>query len=128
VKHVPNILKVPAAISKVTTMGDGGLRLQVDTQELADPFQKAAVMEFHNQVGWFVFAAQNHEIKPEDIPDEQIEFPGQKSLSQRLYNVMFACHAKMTEMKMPIGQFEDFRKREMEKLLSRYKMKLEELT
>lgn len=127
-KYVSNILKVPAAITKVMTMADGGLRLVVDTQELADPFQKATVMEMHNQVGHFVFAPQATEIKPEDIPDEPIEFPGQKSLSQRLYNVMFACHAKMTEMKMPVGQFEDFRKREMEKLINRYKMKLEELT
>ncbi len=72
------ILKVPAIISKVMTMADKGLRLQVDTQEL-DHSDEARVMSLRGKIGMFVFAEQ--EVLAEDIknlPKIELE-EGEKS-------------------------------------------------
>ena len=81
------------------TTSDGGLKLTIHTQEL-DPTDKAEVMQLHNKVGWFVFSISD--IEQSDIPDEPIEFDGQKTLSQQLRNVLFRLHESQG------GQPEDF--------------------
>ena len=116
-----NMLRVPSTIAKVETTSDGGLKLIVHTQELV-PSDKAEVMNLHEKFGWFVFSESL--IKEEDIPDEAIEFDGQKTLSERLRNVLFRLHEKQGGKP---EDFESYRHKIMEKLINNYKSKLDEL-
>src|SRR5256885_1798359 len=93
------MLKTPSQIVKVETMSDGGMKVVINTQELPSQ-DKAELMELHNKLGWFVFSTTG--IKEEDIPDEPIEFDGQKTYSERLRNVLFRLHEKQG------GKPEDF--------------------
>jgi hypothetical protein len=62
------VLQVPAEISRVQTMNDGGLRLSVDTQEL-NSADKGTVMEMHKKIGWFLFAEQPIDVlEATDLP------------------------------------------------------------
>lgn len=115
------MLRVPSTIAKVETMSDGGLKLVVHTQELV-PSDKAEVMSLHDKFGWFVFSET--QIKEEDVPDEPIEFEGQKTLSERLRNVLFRLHEKQGGKP---EDFEAYRHKIMEKLVNHYKSKMDEL-
>lgn len=114
------MLRVPSLIAKVETMSDGGLKLIVHTQELA-PDDEAEIMKLRNKLGWFVFSET--QIQEEDIPDEPIEFEGQKTYSERLRNVLFRLHEKQGGKP---EEFESYRARVMEKLINRYKAKLDD--
>jgi hypothetical protein len=114
------MLKVPSLIAKVETMQDGGLKLIVHTQELESP-DEAEVMKLRNKIGWFVYSVT--EITESDIPDEPIEFEGQKTLSERLRNVLFRLHEKQGGKP---EDFESYRQKVMEKLINHYKQKLDE--
>lgn len=94
-----NMLRVPSTIAKVETMSDGGLKLIVHTQELVAS-DKAEVMNLHEKFGWMVFSESL--IKEEDIPDEPIEFDGQKSPSQSLRNTLYVYFERQG------GKSEDF--------------------
>lgn len=114
------MLKVPSQISKVETTQDGGLKLTVHTQEL-NPSTKADVMQLHAKFGWFVFSETD--IEESDIPDEPIEFEGQKTYSERLRNVLWILH----EAKGGSPEdFEPFRTKYMERLISKLKAKIDE--
>jgi hypothetical protein len=113
------ILKVPAMISRVQTMADGGLRLFVDTQEIG-PGDKGLVMELHKKIGWFLFAEQ--ELKQEDIldlPEIQLE-AGEKPLSQTMRGVLFRlwekAKAEDKTQKTSEGFYRDWMSRAIEKL------------
>lgn len=114
------MFKVPSQVSKVETTTDGGLKLTIHTQELT-PSDKSDVMQLHNQIGWFVFSATD--IEQTDIPDEPIEFEGQKTLSERLRNVLFRLHEKQGGKP---EDFESYRSKIMESLINRYKAKLDD--
>lgn len=115
------MLKIPSQIVKIETMTDGGMKLVVNTQELV-PQDKAELMGLHQQFGWMVFSVTH--IKEEDIPDEPIEFDGQRTLSERLRNVLFRLHEKQGGKP---EDFESYRHKIMEKLINTYKNKLDEL-
>ncbi len=114
------MLKVPSQISKVETTSDRGLKLTVHTQELNSE-NKSEVMQLHNKIGWFLFSETD--IEETDIPDEPIEFEGQKTLSERLRNVLFRLHEKQGGKP---EDFESYRVRIMEKLISNYKAKIDD--
>jgi len=114
------MLKTLSQIVKVETMSDGGMKVVINTQELT-PQDKAELMELHNKLGWLVFSVTG--IKEEDIPDEPIEFEGQKTLSERLRNVLFRLHEKQGGKP---EDFESYRARIMERLINQYKAKLDD--
>lgn len=95
------MLKIPAIITKVTTMSDGGLRLQVDTQEM-NGNTKGQVMDYHQKFGYFIFADEGEQVIESDIPTEKLEFPNQKSQSLRLRNVIYRL------WEQDHGGYEDF--------------------
>ncbi len=78
-------------------------------------------MQLHNKIGWFLFSETD--IEETDIPDEPIEFEGQKTLSERLRNVLFRLHEKQGGKP---EDFESYRVRIMEKLISNYKAKIDD--
>ena len=98
-------------------MSDNGMKVVVNTQELA-PADKAELMSLHNKMGWFVFS--DVDVEQSDIPDEPIEFEGQKTLSQQLRNVLFRLHEKQNGKP---EDFEAYRQKIMTKLVNQYKAK-----
>jgi len=112
------MLKVPSQISKITTLSDGGLRLQVDTAEL-DFVDKSELMGLHNKAGWFVFSDIG--IKETDIPTEKIEFKGDKTQGQRLRGVIYRLWEKDSA---GYSEFELFYKAKTEKIIDWLKEKL----
>ena len=118
-KEIKEILKVPGTISKVTTMADKGLRLQVDTQELG-PEDAGKVMLLRDRLGTFVFCEQG--ISEEDIknlPKVELE-EGEKAPSARLRASLYVFwdQRKIQE------PFDIFYRRQMEKFIGTIKEKL----
>lgn len=105
-------------------MSDGGVRVQVDTQELT-PGPAAELMSLNRQYGSFAFAPEGVKIEEQDLdlPREQKEFPNQKSLSERLRNALWVLHEKRGGKK---EDFEAFRAKYMEQVISMVKGKIEE--
>jgi len=114
------LLKAPAQVSKVETTSDGGLKLTVHTSELM-PSDKAEVMNLHNKIGWFVFSVTD--IESSDIPDEPVEFGGQKTLSKQLHDVLFRLHEAQGGKP---EEFEAYRHKVMTKLINTYKAKIDD--
>jgi len=114
--------QVPAIISKITTMADKSLRLQVDTQELSHE-EKANVFEMHDKFGYFLM--QEALIREEDlidIPEVQPEFKGEKTPSKRLRDRLFVYfEATHTDKK----EFEDWYKKEMDRIGQHYLDKIQ---
>lgn len=82
------MFKVPAYITKVETMSDRGVRLKVDTNELT-PEETSTLFTYKDKFGWFLFMGEFEEIKEEDLPTERLEYPSQKTQSQRLRAVIY---------------------------------------
>lgn len=109
--------QVPATISKITTMADKSLRLQVDTQELSHE-DKAKVFGMHEQFGYFFM--QDIVIKEEDlidIPEIQPEFKTEKTPSKRLRDRLFVYYDATHTDK---AGFEDWYKKEMDRIGQHY--------
>lgn len=81
-------------------MSDGGMKIVLNTNEML-PAEKAELMDQHNKFGWMVFAPTDN-ITDADIPDEPIEFEGEKSPSQSLRNTLYVYFEKQG------GKPEDF--------------------
>ena len=113
------ILKLPAIISKVMTMVDKGIRIQVDSQEL-NPEDAGKVMLLKDKLGWFVFAEQIAEVDIKDLPRIELE-EGEKSPSARLRATMFVYW----EQKKIQDPFDIFYRKQMEKFINTIKEKLQ---
>lgn len=112
------VLKVPSSISKVMTMADGCLRINVDTQEM-DNESKAILMGLYNKPGVFVFAESLNQEDVVDLPEVKIE-KGEKTPSQILRNRMFVY---WKETKKDID-FDLFYRKEMERIGQAYLEKI----
>lgn len=113
------ILKVPGTISKITTMSDGGLRLQVDTQELG-PEDAGKVMMLRNRLGVFVFAEQNISVDDiKNLPKVELE-EGEKAPSSRLRAALYV-YWDQHKVEEP---FDIFYRRKMESFIDVVKEKL----
>lgn len=113
------LLKVPATITKVTTMSDEGLRLQVDTQSIGAE-DSALIMNLYNKLGWFVFADQPPTADDcKDMPEIVLE-EGEKQPSQRLRATLFVY---WEQKKIPEA-FDLFYRRKMNEFINIIKDKL----
>lgn len=100
-------------------MSDGGMKVVLNTNEMM-PAEKAELMGWHNKFGWLIFAATGN-VTDEDIPDEPVEFNGQKTYSERLRNVLFRLYEAQGGKP---EDFEAYRAKIMESLINKYKSKL----
>jgi hypothetical protein len=113
------MLKVPSAITKITTMSDRGLRLQVDTQELGGE-DKAELMSLHEKMGVFVFSESDIQEKDlKNLPEVKIE-RGEKTPSQRLRGVLY----RVWEQEKTHKTFDDYYRSYMSNLIETLKEKL----
>ena len=115
------LLKAPATISKITTMEDRVLRLQVDCQEMT-PEDEATLLGLRDSLGWFLFAENHQDIQPEDmvdLPEIKTE-KGQKTDSQRLRATLFVYWKQQKRAE----DFELFYKQYINKVIENIKSKL----
>ena len=117
-----SIFQVPAEVSKVTSMSNRSIRIQVDTEEdLADK-QIAELFNFFEKRGWFTFLIERN-IDAVDIintPEWKPEFPEEKSPASRMRGVIF----RIWESKGKPGEYDDYYKRHMNKIIEALKDKI----
>lgn len=77
-------------ISKLTTLSDRTIRIQIDCQEQS-PEAESQLFQLRGSLGHFAF--NEAQVRDEDVPVDPIEFPESKSLSERLRNVLYIFHA-----------------------------------
>ena len=82
------IFTAPGVISKIVTMADRTIRIQVDCQEM-NPDEEVVILHARNKLGWFLFGES--EIIEEDIklPDYRPVEKRDKTPSQRLRAVLW---------------------------------------
>lgn len=115
------MFQVPSNIKTIQTLVDGGNKITLLTQELA-PDEMTELFKLTNKAGWFLF--KETEIKEEDvkdIPEVAVEFKGEKSPSQKMYNIIYRIWENNTDMKKP---FPDYYKSYMFKLNEALKEKI----
>lgn len=113
-----NKVTLPAILTKAETRVDGSIKLTFDTRELGS--DAAVLFGMARKEGWLLFAAQ--ELSEGDIPDEKPDsMTGQKTEAQRLRSVLFVYWKQKGEQ----GNFEDFYRTQMSRIVEQIKDKLE---
>ena len=108
----------PATISKIITMADRCLRLQVDCQEMP-PEHEALMFQLRGRLGSFAF--KEGKIENEEITAMPETSPGStKSSCQRLRNVLYI----LWEQTGKIIEFETYYRINMEKFIESIKEQL----
>lgn len=118
------IFQVPATITKIMTMRDKSLRLQVDVERILSPDENAKLFALHDTLGFFIY--KDAEIFTEDLDnltEEKIktEFKDEKTPSQILRNRLFVYYKKT---KGTTDGFENWRINEMNRIGLHYLEKL----
>lgn len=108
----------PAQVSKVSTLADGSVKLEVITQELPAN-EMATLFDLRKDMGWFLFAS--NPLVEQDVPDEKAEV-GQKTQSQRLRGALYV----LWEQRNKPGTFETFYRTNLENIINRVKEELDD--
>lgn len=109
------MIKLPSYFIGFSSKSDGSASLRFATQELsAEDF--AELKKHHNDFGWLIFAPQ---VSESDIPSEEVEEEGISS-SERLRRRLFVFWKERVKE----GDFETWRKQQMEKIGQSYLDKL----
>ena len=112
-----NILNIPAAVTKIETTPDRGLKLTILTQELTAS-ARSLIFGFHQKLGYFCFAER--EIPDEvvaGLPEFKAEFKGEKTPAQRLRAVFY----RIWERRGRQGSFDEYYKARMEEIIEHFK-------
>ena len=104
------MIKLPGYFVGFSSKSDGSAALRFATQEIS-PEEFSNLKQNHNEFGWIIFSPK----EDESIPDEDIEEEGISS-SERLRRRMFVYW----KAKVNTGEFESWRKKQMELLGQRY--------
>lgn len=112
-------VSLPGAITKITTLRDRTVRLQVDCQEVRSEYA-AELFALNDKIGWFFFADQVIKEVPKDLPDVVLE-KNEKSPSERLRASLFVLHSQNGGKK---EDFDSFYKKQMEMFIEAVKDKL----
>ncbi len=121
------VFQVPGEISKIITMRNKSLRLQVDTQENVTAEQLKNLLAVLETKGWFTMVVRENDgkIKPDDIKDlpafDINQFDIEKSPCTRLRAVMFVYFTKTGGNKK---EFDSWYLKEMEKRIDQYKERI----
>lgn len=118
-----DIFQIPATISKVQSMSNRALRLQVDTQEGLTDSQMARTMQQLDKYGHFCHLEDRQVdasdlLELEDLPKQQ----GVKSQATRLRNAIYVW-GEQKGLKTR-EEHDDFYHSTMEKIISQVKEKL----
>lgn len=110
---VSKIFQVPAILSRIAYLKDGGLSLGFSTNELSHQ-EKVTISEYHNTFGYLLFRA--NQFSESDMPDTDAT-DEQKSPAQRLRAALFILWKQSGET----GDFEVYYRKQMEKAINRVK-------
>lgn len=116
------IISVPCLLWDRGYLSDGGRRIWVSTNELVDS-QIALINRYgdNKTFGYFFFSPEKIKIQDiKDVPEIEPEFKGGKSPSQRLRNTFYI----LWEQNGAKGDFEDYYKYQIEKIITTIKEKL----
>lgn len=112
------LFQVPASIQGISTLKDKTLKITAYISCEILPEEKAKIFDLEQKEGWLLF--KENSFQPKDVPQENAKLStGRKSLSERLYNVLYVYHSQHCS-----GNFEEFRQMEMEKIIQSYKDQL----
>lgn len=110
------MLKLPATFDAFSSRSDGSYGLRFSTQEATAA--NLGELHRHNRLfGWLMF--DENEIQASDVPKEQAT--DTKTPSKRLRDVLFILYKQRGEA----GDFEQFYRVQMEKVITHVKSKLE---
>ena len=116
-----NILSFEAQVRKATTQVDGGLKLEIITQELS-PQNCTDLFSLKGKHGWIAFKETAITLDDlVDLPEETKEFKNDKTPSQRLRAVLY----KKWETTKREKTFNDFYSNYMERLIAKLKETLD---
>ncbi len=111
--------QVSSYIQKISTLVDGGMKLDIITSELP-PDQTALLFSLKGKQGWFLFA--DNDIQESDIPKESAMVDkNEKTPSQRLRGVLYKLYEKNKSGK---ETFAEYYNKNMEKILETLKEKI----
>lgn len=82
------MLNIPSTINSIKTLADGGLSINLHTNELK-PESLAEIFTLKEQQVWATLTPTTINKEDLDIPDVKPEFKGDKTNSQRLRSVIF---------------------------------------
>lgn len=117
------LFQVPAVISKVTSMANRMMRLQLDTQENLSDEAMAKLMASYDKYGHFVFLADDRQIDEMDlltIPPLKAREEESKSPAQRLRGALYVLWKQNGEK----GDFEVYYASKMEAFIDAVKQNL----
>lgn len=110
---------LPATISKLTTMSDNTLRIQLDCQEM-EPEAMAELFSHSGTMGYFFYHPNFFsQVETKELPPLRLE-KGEKTPSERLRAVLYV----FWEQKKIPGSFEDFYRHRMGLWIDQVKDKL----
>jgi hypothetical protein len=118
------IISIPTLLWDKGTLNDGGRRLWLTTNELTDDDQKSLIMKYGDNKTFGYFTFKETPIAQEDIvdlPDIKPEFKSDKTPSQRLRAAIFVYWKNKGEK----GEFDDFYKKQMNRIINRIKESLD---
>src|SRR5258708_3529254 len=112
-------ISLASVISKVMTMADNTVRLQVDAQEAPAEIM-AELFALKGSIGWFTFSEKViTEIDRKDLPEIKVE-SWEKTPSQRLRATLYV----LWEQSKPDVTFEQYYREQIEKIITYIKEKL----
>lgn len=114
------LFQAPSQISGISTLKDKTLKLTVYISKELPAEQKTMLFDLEQKEGWFLFSP--NELQMKDIPEVEAEAGiKQKSPTERLYNVLFVYWQQNYSHN---SNFQEWRAKEMERLIEAYKSKL----
>jgi len=111
--------QIPATIEGMRTLKDGGIRLTIDTNELAEN-EMAKVFSLKEKFVWLAISETAIKEDELNIPEVMMEFKNEKTPSQRLRNTIFVYWSQYK----PTPTFDEFYKQKMEQIISFIREKL----
>ena len=111
------MIQVPAILTGFSTKLDGGASVRFATNELTDT-DVLELKRHQGQFGWLAFRENSFKIA--DLPQEQAE-DKQKTPSKRLRAVLFVRWQQLGKQ----GDFENYYRTQMEKIIDYLKTKLD---
>jgi hypothetical protein len=119
------MIQCEATITKITTMRDKTIRLQVDTQEIPAEHE-AELFKLRESFGVFAFAEA--EINPENIkvPNYAKIEKQDKSPSERLRKTLYVLWDK-AGLKVRYPDFDDFYRAKTEEIINHFKKQISEI-
>lgn len=110
---------LPASLNPISRRKDKSVKLSLETRELSHE-ELLTLMSLEGAEMWLCLAPNENEI---EIPEENAEVD-EKSVSERLRNILFVWFKQDIEAGKFVGLFETFRKNKMESIIEGIKTKL----